>query len=153
MKNRQLSCLLLFFALLFSPFSYSDSDDLQVANWTEQVLLKTLSISYQTTPDDFALLKQNFLNNAWLALSNFLSEELETLRDQQLTLHPAAIEQAQVVNSGYVSGIHFWRVNQTISLPELSLAIAFSVIVIKRNGTPPYVIQSIDMTKAPFSQM
>ncbi len=148
MKSKQLSYLLLFFVLVFSPFSYADDDE--VANWTGQVLLKTLAISYRTTPDDFALLKQNFLHNAWLALNNFLSEQLQIVRNQHLTLHPSAEEPAQVINSGYVDGIHFWRVNQTINLPELSLTIAFSIIVIKKNGTPPYIIQSINMAKIPF---
>lgn len=132
-------------ALLFTPVSHAD-EDAAVAAWTQQVLMDTLSVDYQTIGTDLKGVKNNYTLDAWEGLGSFLGSYVPMIKNNQLVLHPQALGNAQVVNEGDYSGIQFWRVNQSITIPELNVRIDFSVIVIKATN-PPYVIQSLNMTK------
>jgi len=140
-------CLVMLLCLFFPLTHYADNT--QVAQWTQNVLLNTLSINYTDLPTHFAKVKVNYVPTAWEALSSFLGDQVAVIQNDQLVLHPVAVGNAQVVNEGDYSGIHFWRVNQTIDIPELSGTISFSVIVIKAT-TPAYLIQSLNMTKTKY---
>lgn len=136
--------------LLAPCFSYADTDDSDVTTWTQDILLNTLSVDYSTYENTFQTYQVNYTQNARDALRGFLGNYLPVIQQNQLTLHPLALNTPQVVNEGYFSGIHFWRINQAIALPELNSQISFSVVVIKANGNPPYIIQSVSMVKQPY---
>lgn len=144
-RSRHLIPYLIMLASLFSA-NLSHADDAQVAAWTQQVLMETLSVDYQTIGTEVKDIKSNYSLDAWEGLNSFLGSYVPVIKNNQLVLHPQALTNAQVVNEGDYSGIQFWRVNQSIALPELSVRIDFSVIVIKATN-PPYVIQSLNMIK------
>ncbi|WP_040915939.1 hypothetical protein [Legionella tunisiensis] len=144
MKNNRFLRLIFIILLAFPSLNYADNND--VAAWTQQVLLSTLSIDYTVTPDDFAVLRQNYMPTAWTALQEFVGDQVNVIRAEKLTLHPVALGPATVVNSGLAFNIHYWRVNQSIAIPELNMTIDFSVIVIKANS-PPFLIQDMTMIR------
>lgn len=144
MKNNRLQSILLIVLLAFPALNYADDND--VTAWTQQVLLSTLSINYTVTPDDFAALRENYMPTAWEALQDFVGDEVNVVRTKKLTLHPVALGPATIVNTGFSFNIHYWRVNQSIAIPELNMTIDFSVIVIKANN-PPFLIQNMTMIK------
>lgn len=139
------TCRWLLLVVLLFPVC-SNADDLQVASWTEQVLINSLSLDYKTIDSTREKYKTNYTVNAREALRLFLGGYIARIKAQQLTLHPKILSPAKVVDRGDFSGIQFWRVNQIIALPELDLHIDFSVVVIKASK-PPYLIQSLNMIK------
>lgn len=143
-KNHRFLRILLIVLLIFPSLNYADDND--VAAWTRQVLISTLSIDYTVTPENFAILQENYMPTAWEALEDFVGDQVNVIRAEKLTLHPVALGPATVVRSGFSFGIHYWRVNQSIAIPELNMTIDFSVIVIKANN-PPYLIQNMTMSK------
>lgn len=138
---RKFFCLFFF---LLPSISLANSD--KVAAWTQQVLMNTLTVDYQNIDKVPAANKKNYTLDAWEAFTSFMGNYVPIIKDNQLSIQPQAVTQAKVVNEGDYSGIHFWRVNQIILLPEVNLRINFSVIVIKANN-PPYLIQSLNMIK------
>lgn len=143
-KNHRFLSILLMVLLFFPSLDYADDND--VATWTRQVLISTLSIDYTVTPENFAILQENYMPTAWEALQDFVGDQVNVIRAEKLTLHPVAIGPATVVRSGVSFDIHYWRVNQSIAIPELNMTIDFSVIVIKANN-PPFLIQNMTMIK------
>lgn len=144
MKNNRFLRMIFIVLLLFPSLNYADDND--VAAWTQQVLLSTLSIDYTVTPENFAVLRENYMPTAWEALQDFVGDQVNVIRTEKLTLHPVALGPATVVRSGFSFDIHYWRVNQSIAIPELNMTIDFSVIVIKANN-PPFLIQNMTMIK------
>jgi len=109
-----------------------------------------LSIDYNYKADDDSELRKNYTKDGWNALSDFLGNYINVVREQQLTLHPVFTIEPFVTAKGIaLKEIHYWRVNEVVSIPELKLTIAFSLLVIEANPTPNghFLIQSMDMIK------
>ncbi|KTC90817.1 hypothetical protein OQJ18_15105 [Fluoribacter dumoffii] len=140
---------LLWFMLLISPLTLYAQDETDVCQWVKQILTTTLSVDYTYEPANAAELKKNYSLNAWNALSSFLGSYVEVIKEQHLTLHPKFIKDPEISEQGIVSGITYWRVDEVVSLPELNLTIAFSLLIIKTNPSPygHFLIQSINMLK------
>ncbi|KTD62542.1 DotI/IcmL/TraM family protein [Legionella spiritensis] len=144
MKTKNSCLLMLLYALLAPASSYADNT--QVANWTQQVLVTTLSINYQEIQKELNANRVYYSNDAWEALGMFLGDGLGIVKNNHLVLHPKVLSNAQVVEQGFFSGMEYWRVNLSIAIPELGGRVDFSVLVLKASD-PPYMIQSLNMMK------
>ncbi|MBN9228847.1 MULTISPECIES: hypothetical protein [Legionella] len=141
---------LIWFILFLCPLSLYAQDDAEVCQWVKKILLNTLSIDYNYKADDDSELRKNYTKDGWNALSDFLGNYINVVREQQLTLHPVFTIEPFVTAKGIaLKEIHYWRVNEVVSIPELKLTIAFSLLVIEANPTPNghFLIQSMDMIK------
>lgn len=138
-----LACGLFFLSLV------AFADDQDVLNWSQQILLQTLTVNYTQTPADFAQIKLNYSRNAWAGLSGFLSDAVEMIREDQLSLHPKLLTPPELVQKGNYQGIDYWRINMLILVPELNKELGFSLLVIKTTPTKlgSYMIQSLDILK------
>ncbi|WP_392538055.1 hypothetical protein [Legionella sp. 227] len=152
--NTLLQRILLWLLLFISPYAlYAQNDytqnDAEVCQWVKKILLSTLSVDYNYDSSNDTELHKNYTGNAWNALTDFLGNYLEVIKNQQLTLHPTLITEPYIAEKGIALNIHYWRVNEVVSIPELNLTIAFSLIVIEANPLPHghLLIQSMDMVK------
>jgi len=136
---------LLFLAFFFIP-AVNYADDAEVIEWTQQTLLNTFSVGHDNIDQQLAAVKNHYTNDAWQAMGSFFSTGVNTIHTQQLVLHPTLITPAHLVDEGDYSGIHYWRINQVMSIPEFNTTISFSVVVIKATN-PPYLIQSLMMER------
>ncbi|QMT61351.1 DotI/IcmL/TraM family protein [Legionella sp. PC997] len=143
--------ILLWLILFISPLTLYAQNKEAISQWVKQILLNTLSLDYTYQASNDSELRKNYTANAWDALSNFLGNYLDVIRENQLTLHPIFITEPYVVEQGMALGVHFWRVNEVVSIPELKVTISFSLIVIEANPQPDgggrLLIQSMDMIK------
>lgn len=153
MKHRPFCVLLLGVFLVFS--SPLRADDSKVTDWTKQVLLSTLAINYAESEKSIDAMRLNYTVNAWHALSTFLGNYVSIVRKERLTLHPVANGPAKLTDSGVVhkgnffNGVHYWRINQSVTIPELNINIDFSLFVVKLYPKrDKYLIQSINMVKS-----
>lgn len=135
-----------FCSLMLQSGAYANNQE--VSDWTQTVLTNSLTLNYSQLSDNLQAVKPNYTLTAWQAFNSFLGDKIEDVSTQKLILTPKPLQNAQVVNEGDYSGIHFWRVNQAYSIPQLNVILSFSVVVIKATN-PPYVIQSLNMTKTP----
>lgn len=133
----------------FSSFAHAD-EQVTVNQWAQQTLLNTLSVNYTDQADDFAQIRTNYTLDAWSGIVNFLGGYMDVIRARQLTLHPVPSGDAQLIKSGTVSGINYWRINQNITIPELGVELFFSVLILARDPASgsPYIIQSVDIQKS-----
>lgn len=130
--------------------SFAQAQDDKVTAWVQNTLLATLSVSYEDNQPLFDKIKLNYTYDAWNSLKEFLGNYMTVIKNQKLTLHPALngpatlIESGTVKDSHFFSGIRFWKVNQSIHIPELKLGIDFSVLVIA-TSSGNYLMASLDM--------
>ncbi|MCC5791188.1 MAG: hypothetical protein JJT82_01065 [Legionellaceae bacterium] len=137
------SALLLVFFILSLP---AMAANLNVADWTEDVLRKTLSVSYKLTPAQVNAQKQYYSFEGWASIASFLGNRMVFIRANRISLHPEPLNSATVVGTEEYSGLPCWRVNQSWFIPELNMQIHFSVRVVREeNGF--YKIMSLDMHK------
>lgn len=146
MKAPITKTLIIFIVLLLSPLLHADQNN-EVEQWVKNITTKTFSVNYTQHKSDFVDIRSHYTVNAWRAITGFLGGYLDTIHNNKIIVHPIFNDEPKVIKTGYYSGIHFWRVNQIITLPELKVAIAFSIVVIERSATQsePYVIQSMDI--------
>ncbi|HHF0524109.1 TPA: DotI/IcmL family type IV secretion protein [Legionella anisa] len=132
-----------------SPFTLYAQSDNQICQWVKETLLATFSLDYTYKPSDDEELHKSYTENAWNALTEFLGNYLPIIQEKRLTLHPVFIKEPFITEKGTFSGVRSWRVNEVISIPELNIIIAFSVLVIEANplSNGRYLIQSMDMVK------
>jgi hypothetical protein len=153
--NPLLQRTLFLLVLIFCPLTlYAHDNAEEVCQWVKPILLDTLSVDYQFKADDDTELRKNYTDTAWSALTMFLGSYLKIIKQQHLTLHPVFVEEpyvvrSEVLKSGLLSGVRYWRVNTTIKIPELHFTIAFSLMIIGINPSSygHFAIQSMDMVK------
>jgi hypothetical protein len=134
--------------LIFTSTLYAVTNA-AVTQWTELALMHAFSVDFNYNNQNTAVRQQWFTPTAWQGINSFLRIYLRRIHEEKLTIHPQFLLKPRVVDSGVASGIHFWRVNSEMTLPELKIKIAFSVVVLKTN-TPvgnSFIIQSLNMTK------
>lgn len=147
MKKDHVLCLILLICFLIPTPHYADDNDNLVIPWTAETLMSTLSLDYAKIGKGVPPpIQSRYSMNAWLALRNFFSQEIENVKNQQLVLHPQPLSKPIIVEKGITSGIHYWRVNQAFYIPELNSTLNFSIIVIKATN-PPFMVQSLSMTR------
>ncbi|AWN75434.1 DotI/IcmL family type IV secretion protein [Legionella anisa] len=141
--------ILLWVVFSISPFTLYAQSDNQICQWVKETLLATFSLDYTYKPSDDEELHKSYTENAWNALTEFLGNYLPIIQEKRLTLHPVFIKEPFITEKGTFSGVRSWRVNEVISIPELNIIIAFSVLVIEANplSNGRYLIQSMDMVK------
>ena len=135
---------MLFFILLFPGLNYAG--DAKVLDWTTQTFLTTLTLDYKNMTDQLNQSKPYYTPSAWAALKSFLGDKAADIQNEQLTLHPKALGSANIVDSGTIADVTYWRINQTISIPELNISMNVTLVVIKAKN-PPFLIQSVNMIK------
>ncbi|MGL5742562.1 MAG: DotI/IcmL/TraM family protein [Legionella sp.] len=139
------------FLILLSviPLSIYAQDDAEVSQWVKQTLANTLTMDYHYKPSDDNELRTYYTANGWAALAQFLGSYVPIIKERQLSLHPQFIKDPFVVEKGTISGTRFWRVETVVSITELHLMIAFSLIVLETNSPKNgnLMIQSMDMVK------
>lgn len=148
--NALLPRTLAWLVLFISPFTLYAQNDAEVCQWVNQTLLRTFSLDYTYDPSNEDIeVRNSYTMNAWNALTDFLGNYIPVIQEKRLTLHPVFITEPFIAEQGVYSGIHYWRTNEVISIPELNLIIAFSLIVLETNPSSNghYLIQSIDMVK------
>ena len=146
MKAQLLKTIIIVSILLLSPLVHADQNQ-DVEQWVKDTTVNTFSVDYTQHQSDFDEIRSHYTMNAWSAITGFLSGYLDTIQNNKITVHPIFNDEPKVVNTGYYSGIHYWRVNQILTLPQLRVIIAFSIIVIEKspNQSQPYLIQSMDI--------
>ena len=141
--------LLVFIALINISPQVLAVEDPNVLIWAKQITLKTLSVNYTMKRGEMAReVSKNYSHNGWNAIVGFLGGYMTTVHNQKLTLHPAIIDDPSIVESGTLFGDNFWRVNESVTIPELQIVIGFSLLIhdgIKSRLSTPYVIQSLDI--------
>ena len=137
--------------LLFSSFIHANPTP-DVGEWVKQTLSDTLSISFEQKQDNLVPIRNNYSYDSWNALIGFLSDYINIIHSQQLTVHLFFKENPIIINHGMSSGINFWRVNETVVLPELKVELFFSFIVLLKepDSGEPYVIQSMNIIKKDY---
>ncbi len=152
MKRKQGLSMLLTALLVFSPTLWGD--DSQVAAWTKQVIISTLTVNSTESNEDMDKVRVNYTLNAWDGIYTFLGHYLNRVRQEQLALHPIADGPPTIVYSGKISAdnlfpnMPYWRIELPVYIPEFNLHILFSVLVISPHPEQhKYLIQSIDMVK------
>lgn len=124
-----------------------------VTQWTQKTLLNTLTVdSNYSSSNDYEQHSKGFGRNAWNAISGFLGGYIPVIQEHQLSVHPTFLIEPHVVDSGIVNGIHYWRVDEEVALPELNIKVAFSLLIIETgpSNNGPFLIQSMDMVKQEY---
>lgn len=133
-----------------TPATQNSQNNQIVGEWTTQLLITTLAIGYNT--QERPELKKFYTANARQALLACLGGYAQTVLQKQLTLHPVALAPATITESGtikssnFFTGIRYWQVSQSISIPELAAIINFSVTVVENPHTQSLIVQSISMS-------
>ncbi len=140
-----LSLTLLFFASFIQADDTTENET--VTNWTMQTLLDTFTINYSQTANDFAQVRTHYTLNAWSGITGFMSQYKDQINTNQMSIHPIFLSEPTIVKTGNYSGIHFFRVNQTLLLAELNIEVDLSLVILAAtpNSKLPYIIQSMDI--------
>jgi hypothetical protein len=136
--------------VVFFICSYVHADDFRsVGNWTQEILMGTLSASYTDTPAEIAAIKKNYLPYAWGPMHQFLLNKRAEINEKQLTLHPKPLTHPKVMESTNCGVSPCWEVVQVFYIPELSVNIYFSLKVTKgtivKNSPLPFMIRSVSI--------
>jgi hypothetical protein len=147
-KDFTMRPLLCGFLLLFAVSMHA-ANTLKVTTWTKKTLSHALTIDFNYKNDDRGEQGKGFSLFAWRSLNDFLDNYLQTIRTQQLSIHPNLLIAPTIVDSGTASGIKYWRIYTEVLLAELKIKVACSLIVIASNPSVDgsYLIQSISMVK------
>jgi len=113
--------------------------------WTKQTLLQTFTLNHESMNAQLKQAESNYTPSAWSDLLSFFGDNPSTIRNYKLNLHPKVTGPGQIISSGDLDGVTYWKIVQPLSIPELNMNVSFSVIVIKA-GKPPFLIQSVNMT-------
>lgn len=132
----------IFFTLLYPVIDYAA----QVTDWTEKILLDTLSLNYRNLDKHLNRVQINYDPTAWDSLQSFIGDQLPVIRNNKLQLHPRSIRPIQLITQEDYAQMPFWQLKQTIKIPELKMNLVFSLVVIKAKN-PPFLIQSLNVTK------
>lgn len=116
-----------------------------VIAWTKQTLLQTFSLNHETMDAQLKKAQSNYTLSAWSDLLSFFGDNTSTVRNYKLNLHPQLTGPAQIISSGDLDGVTYWKIVQPLSIPELKMNVSFAVVVIKADK-PPFIIQSVNMT-------
>lgn len=143
MKNK-LNVSVLLMTCLFSVLGFANSDP--VVRWTESTLLSTLTIDYNNFQTSLKKSSLHYVPSAWSAMNSFLGDNIATIKNDQLSLHPELVGPGTIAGSGTISSISYWRINQRIKIPELKTTFNFSVVVVS-DSSKSYLIQSVNMTE------
>ena len=151
MKSLLRATTLLFTLMTLSSFTHADSNS-GVSEWVQQTLTKTLSVSYDSKLNNFPAVRHNYTHAAWNGMAQFLSDYVGAVRSQKLVLHPIFDGKPVIVKTGEHSGMRFWRINQNVTIPELRVALAFSLLILSRSADnkSPYIIQSMSVIKKEY---
>lgn len=136
---------LLYLVLATSSLNLYAQTDAEVCQWVKQIILNTLSIDYNYKFKDHVAFRKNYSDNAWNAIFVFLGGYVKIVRAQHLTLNPKFATDPFVESEGVSNGVHYWRVDSVVLVPELNEMVAFSMIVTKPFDR--FIIQSVDMVK------
>ncbi|WP_419418509.1 hypothetical protein ACNVED_08050 [Legionella sp. D16C41] len=149
MKKGYLLWLIILCSFLISLFVRAeDRKEQDVASWTQQVLLTTLSASYDDSTADVNEVSKNYYPAAWFMMRSFFQDKINEIKEKKITLHPKPLTAPKIVYTGYCGNNFCWRINQQIYVPELGLNIDFSVLLIKLTADDnhaPYRIQSLNI--------
>lgn len=139
--------ILILFHFLSTLHASSTDRDSKVIQWAQQTLIDTLSVSYTTQPQDFALIRERYSVNAWNGLTEFLGGAMKTIRTEQLTLNPVLQGDPQILATGNFSGIHYWVFRQSVVIEEMKVELSFTLTILERDPLTgyPYVVQSLSI--------
>lgn len=139
--------LAIFLIWIFS-YAYA-TDQTNIGNWTQNLLIETLSASYKDTPEEIRTVQKNYLPYAWGPMHQFLLDKRVEINEKMLILHPKALTTPQIIESNNCELTPCWQVIQSFNIPELSLNIDLSLQVIPGNiakaSDSPFVVQSLSM--------
>lgn len=129
-----------------SPFLYAVTNK-EVTDWVQKVLMYTMSISYQTTPDEEKEAEKYFSHSAWEPMDDFYFNEAKIIKQYELTLHPKPLNHPTIIKEELCFGAPCWRINQTYNIPELHMNVAFSLLITSKGtiNKSPFIVQSLDM--------
>ncbi|MDX1838362.1 hypothetical protein [Legionella taurinensis] len=141
---------LMAFIVLFLLFcAHAKTGPHNVTAWVQQTLMDTLSASYGDTPTDIDKVKRNYYPAAWWPMNHFFRDRLELIKVKKLILHPKPLTAARITASGPCGTSQCWRINQSYQIPELSIIIDFSLLVVPANtmlkSKSPFLIQSLSL--------
>ncbi|RUR18103.1 hypothetical protein ELY21_08970 [Legionella sp. km535] len=152
MKSFPLCSALLLFLCLAPPVIHAEENDL-LSQWVTQTLINTLSVSYDKPLSAYEDVKDNYSINAWEGITGFLGGggNLDKIRSEKLTLHPALEGWPVTLASGKTSGMNYWIVNQVVFIPEFNVRLNFKLTILERTGASedPYIIQSLKINVLP----
>ncbi|KGP63001.1 hypothetical protein EP47_12790, partial [Legionella norrlandica] len=126
------NAILILIMLHFSPILHADENP-RVIQWAQQTLINTLSVDYNTKPDDFANISKHYSYNAWQGITQFLGGYMKTIKENQLDLHPVLQGDAQISSTGIFSGISYWVIEQSVAIKELDITLSFTLTILARN--------------------
>ncbi len=146
-----LSALLFAFGLVASALAQPNpQEDEKIKQWTQKVILQTLSISYDNNPEVYKKVHRYYLYNAWKGLDMFLGRFVSEIDEKKLTIHPRLIgpttisDKGVIKESNFFKGVHYWVVHQLVDIPGLGFQINFTFIVLQMADLN-YIIHNIDM--------
>lgn len=128
MKWIQISLLM----VLVFPLWASGGNDKVITDWTSKVLKETLTVSYTETPEEANAPSKYYSYNGWNNIADFLGSRMPNVKKYKLITTPIADGPAEIVSSGVYKGLPFWRVNQAWTIPQVSVEVWFSVVVMQK---------------------
>ncbi|CAM3004320.1 Macrophage killing protein with similarity to conjugation protein [Legionella steigerwaltii] len=136
--------------LTYSNFLNADTNS-QLISWVQETLTDTLSVNYTENLTDTDPVISHYSYNAWQGMVQFLGGYMDVIKEKKLTIHPVLDRNPTITQTGYSSGVPYWRVNQNVNLPELRLNVSFSLMItVPSSGSAPYIIQNLDMQKSTY---
>ncbi|ARB91165.1 hypothetical protein [Legionella longbeachae] len=137
------------FLVWFFSYAYA-TDQTNIGDWTQNLLIETLSASYKDTPSEINAVQKNYLPYAWGPMHQFLLDKRIEINEKMLTLHPKALTTPQIMKNNDCEIAPCWQVIQSFNIPELSLNIDLSLQVIPGNivkdSDSPFLVQSLSMS-------
>lgn len=145
MNNKLIAFIVLF--LIFCVHAKTTHHN--VTAWVQQTLMDTLAASYGDTPADIDRVKRNYYPAAWWPMNHFFRDRLEAIKMKKLILHPKPLTPARITASGQCGTSQCWRVTQAYQIPELSIIIDCSLLVVPAStmlkSKSPFLIQSLSL--------
>ena len=145
MKRVGLLAVLLFVAPIWS---YAQISKEIVAQWTSDIIGRTLTVSYKQSNEDLSASKKFYTYEGWSNIVSFLGDKILAVRRQKLSVTPKPLSEAIIVNQGDDSGVPYWRVNQGWEMQQMNVKIWFSIIVLEQPENS-LIIDSVAMHDTP----
>jgi hypothetical protein len=144
---------ILLLSLFLSPLAYASEAYPDVAMWTQNTMLKTLSADYLNNPKALEKIKKCYYPAAWATLTSFFYQRLQELRAKNIVLHPYPLTPPTIVSAGNCARFKCWRIEQTYRVPELQKDGAFSILVIDGkdfSADSPFLIESLNFSGSSY---
>ena len=137
--------LLIILSLATTPLHATPSDA-EVAQWTGDVLLKTLTVNYKQLENHTKLgtVGMYYSGQAKTGIKTFFASMIPIIIEHKMDTTPIANGPPKITQKGMFNGVPYWQVTQSYNFPRIKKNVWFSVMVIE-NQTPMLLIENLNI--------